>query len=796
MSANIKDIPATERIKRIRQEIVASDPAVCSERALIVTKSYQETEGQPTPIRRAKAIKRVLEEMTIHIWDNELIVGNHANGRRTAPIFPEWGVYWLEDQLDFIPVRPQDKMVIPDQVKADIRSVIPYWRGKTVYDKVWGTLPEEVQKARKALVFTVDLFERGSFGHTLYNTPKILKYGFSQVKQEALDQIKNADESVPEEFKKIQYWKAFVIICDGIIAFANRFSVLARELAEKEPDGRRKQELLEISGICARVPEYPAESFHEAVQAAWFLQLLPQLEGNGNSVSPGRLDQHLYPYYRKDIDEGKITNNDAQELLDCLWLKLNEIVKCWDTEAAKVHAGFPMTQTVTIGGRTREGKDATNELSYLFLNSQAHIRLGSPQFVVRVHAGLPEDFLMHICETIRGGGGMPALFGDEVITKSLLKLGMSYEEALDCGIVGCVEPSIIGAFGRNNGGFLNLARIVDFALNDGRDRLTGEQLGLHTGDPRNFTCIEDVMEAVKTQLLYFIKLLATEDHIIDVVQSELTPHVLVSTMIPGCIEKGKDITAGGAIYHTTTPFGAGLATATDSLAAIKKAVFEDKSVSMDELLHALDTDFEGMEGEKIRQKLLATPKFGNDDDYVDEFARFLTDTFMKEVETYESGRGGHLVGGFFTLSSTVPLGHETPATPNGRKARTPISDSVSPTNGVEENGPTAVLNSAAKIDHSRCAAGNAVNIKFSPGALESAGKLEKFANLITAYLIDMHGFEVQINVVSADTLRAAQKNPAEYRDLIIRIAGYSARFVELAPDIQEDLITRTEHQMV
>ena len=796
MSANIKNIAATERIKRMRQEIVAADPAVCSERALIVTKSYQETEGQPTPIRRAKAIKRVLEEMTIHIWDDELIVGNHANGRRTAPIFPEWGVYWLENQLDFIPVRPQDKMIIPDQVKADIRSVIPYWRGKTVYDRVWGTLPEDVQRARKALVFTVDLFERGSFGHIVYNTPAILEYGFAKVKEEALEHIKNADESIPEEFKKIQYWKAFVIICDGIIAFANRYSALAKELAEKETDAQRKEELLEISRICARVPEHPAETFHEAVQVAWFLQLLPQLEGNGNSVSPGRLDQHLYPYYKKDIEQGRIRVEEAQELLDCLWLKLNEIVKCWDTEAAKVHAGFPMTQTVTIGGRMKDGTDATNELSYLFLNTQAHIRLGSPQFVVRVHSDLPEDFVTHVCETIRGGGGMPALFGDEVITKSLLKLGMSYEEARDCAIVGCVEPSVIGAFGRNNGGFLNLARIIDFAMNDGRDRLTGQQIGLHTGDPRNFTSIEDVKEAVRKQLVYFVKLLATEDHIIDVVQAELTPHVLVSTMIPGCMEKGKDITAGGAIYHTTTPFGAGISTATDSLAAIKKVVFEDKTVSMDELLHALDTDFEGMEGEKIRQKLLAAPKFGNDDDYVDEFARFLSDTFMGEVEQYESGRGGHLVGGFFTLSSTVPLGHETGATPDGRKARTPISDSISPTNGVEENGPTAVLSSAAKIDHSRCTAGNAVNIKFSPGALESAGKLEKFANLLTAYLIDMHGFEVQVNVVSADTLRAAQKNPGEYRDLIIRIAGYSARFVELAPDIQEDLIARTEHQMV
>lgn len=792
----ISSIEMTERIKSMRKVIVSSNPSVCSERAMIVTESYQKTEGEPIIIRRAKAIKAILENMTLHIWDNELIVGNHANGRRTAPIFPEWGVYWLEDQLDIIPTREQDRMDIPEQVKQEIRSILPYWKGKTVYDKVWGTLPEEAQKARAAYIFTLDLFERGSFGHMAYDTPSVLENGIISIKKDALSRIAVANIGNPDELKKVIFWKAIVIICDGIVAFANRYAVLAEEMAKSENNIQRKNELLEIARICSRVPERPAESFREAIQTAWFLQLLPQLEGNGNSVSMGRLDQHLYPYYKKDIEAGKLTIEQAQELTDCLWLKLNEIVKCWDTEAAKVHAGFPMTQNITIGGQNSDGTDATNELTYHFLNTQDHIRLASPQFVMRVHSGMPDKLLTRACEVIRSGGGMPALFGDEAVISSLMHVGVPLEEARNGFLVGCVEPSVIGAFGRNNGGYFNLARIVDCALNNGRDRLTGELLGVETGDPRDFKSFEDLKDAVKKQMAYFVRLLVIENHIVDLVQSETTPHILASTIIPGCIEHGKDITQGGAYYHWTPPYGAGIATASDSLSAIKSMVFDEKRISMDTLLNALDTNFEGMEGEKIRQILLHAPKYGNDDDRADEQVRFVSDAFYDELEKYPTMRGQHFVGGFFVLSGTVPFGRRTGATADGRKARAPISDSIAPTNGADQNGPTSVLCSASKIDHGRCTGGNILNIKFTPSALESAGNFEKFSSLLKTYLCDLKGFEVQVNVVSEEMLRNAQKTPEEYRDLIIRVAGYSARFIELSKDIQDDIIARTENVAV
>ncbi|SBW07758.1 Pyruvate formate-lyase [uncultured delta proteobacterium] len=792
----IPDIPMTERINRLRQVLVMAEPEICSERAVIVTGSYRETEGQPAVIRRAKAIKHILEEMTIHIWDDELIVGNHANGRRSAPIFPEWAVYWLEEQLDCIPTRPQDKMVVSDKVNRELRSVFPYWKGRTVHDRVWGTLPDDVKQARTAYIFTVDLYERGSFGHLVYDTPMVLRKGFAGIAEEARRHLASVDESRPDQFQRSLFWKAALIVCEGVIAFAHRYAALAGEKAASETNPARKAELLQIAEICGHVPEKPARNFREALQTAWFLQLLVQIEGNGNSVSLGRLDQHLYPYFAADREKGAITLPAAQELLDCLWIKLNEIIKCWDTEACKVHAGFPMTQNVTVGGQTADGKDATNELTYLFLNTQDHIRLASPQFVCRVHKNTPRELMVRACEIIRNGGGMPALFSDDVVMNSLVNAGVPREKTMDYAIIGCVEPTVIGAFGRNNGGYFNLARVVDCALNDGVDRLTGKQLGVRTGDPAAFTSFEDVKNAVRIQMAHFVKLLATENSIIDVVQAEMAPHVLASTIIPGCMESGKDITAGGARYHWTTPFGAGIATASDSLAAVNRVVYEDKLFSMAELRDALNSNFEGVQGERIRQTLLRMPKYGNDEPEVDTLADFVSTLFFDEAEKYPTGRGGHMVGGLFTLSSTVPHGNRTGATADGRKAREPISDSISPTNGVDGNGPTAVLTSASKLKHGRCSGGNVLNLKFSPGALASADSLEKFASMLRTYLTDLGGMEVQVNVVSGKALREAQADPDRHRDMIIRVAGYSARFVELAADIQEDLITRTEHETV
>lgn len=791
---NLKNIPATERVKRIRQEIVMAEPSVCSERARIVTQSYPLTEGQPMMIRRAKAIRDILTQMTIRIWEDELIVGNQASKRRAAPVFPEWGVYWLERQLDEIETRPQDRMAVPLGVKEDLRSIFPYWHGKTVYDHVWGTMPEEVKKARTAYIFTVDLYERGSFGHMIYDSPRILREGLRAIKAEVADHLAQTDLVDPEQIGRIHFWQALEIVCDAIIEFARRYAALAREMAESGSiDMKRRAELLKMAEVCDQVPERGARNFREAVQAIWFLQLVIQIEGNGNSVSPGRLDRHLHPYFQKDWEKGEMSLEKAQELLDGLWLKLNEIIKVWDTEATRVHAGWPMTQNVLIGGQNGEGGDSTNELTFMFLNAQEHIRLSAPQFTMRVHSGTPDELLLRACEVIRGGGGMPALFGDEAIIAGLQKLKIPLPEARNYGMVGCVEPSVIGAFGRNNGGYFNLARMVDLAMNNGIDRLTGEPLGLRTGLAAELRSFEKVLGAVRKQMSHFVRLLAIEDNIIDMVQATLTPHVLASTFIPGCIEKGKDITAGGAKYNWTPPFGVGLATAADSLAAVQKLVFEDRAYTLEELNRALDSPESEAAG-RIQPALLKCPKYGNDNGKADGLARFVADAFFSEVEKYRTYRGGGpFVGGLFSLSSTVPHGWRTGATADGRLPGVPVSDSISPTNGMDRQGPTAVLLSASALDHSRCLGGNVLNLKFTPGAIESGSSLQKFAQLIKTYLVDLKGLEVQINVVSAATLRDAQMHSENYRDLVIRVAGYSARFVELAREIQDDIISRTEH---
>ena len=786
-----KGIKPTDRVKGLREEIVMAEPSVCSERAVIVTKSYAATEGMPMVIRRAKAISDVLNQMTVRIWKNELIVGNQASRRRAAPVFPEWGVYWLEKQLDEIETRPQDRMAVPAAVKADLRAIFPHWWGRTVYDRVWGTLPEDVKKARTAFMFTVDLYERGSYGHMVYDTPRILREGLKGIKKDIAANLATADPADPHQITKIHFWQAADIVCDAMICYAHRLAAEARTQAEAAgTDPARRLELLTVAAACEQVPENGARDFWEAVQSVWLLQLLIQLEGNGNSVSLGRLDQHLYPYFRQDRNAGGINVAAAQELLDCLWLKLNEIIKVWDTEATRVHAGWPMTQNVLIGGQTPDGKDATNELTFMLLNTQDHIRLAAPQFSMRVHNGTPQELLERAAEVIGGGGGMPALFGDEAIIPGLHKLGIPLEEARDYAMVGCVEPTVIGAFGRNNGGYFNLARVVDMAINNGVDRSTGVQLGPRAGF--ELQSFDDVLRAVRVQMAYFVRMLAIEDNIIEMVQTELTPHILASCLIPNCVKNGKDITAGGARYHWTPPFGVGLATAADSLAAIKKTVFDDGALSLAQLNQALNRA-EGEEWERIRWLLNKAPKYGNDNPAVDGLAKCVSEIFFDEVEKYSTWRGGHFVGGLFSLSSTVPHGWHTGATADGRRAGSPVSDSISPTNSADQSGPTAVLLSASSLDHARCMGGNVLNLKFTPGAIRAAGSLKKFSSLLKTYLVDLHGLEVQVNVVSVETLRAAQREPEKHRDLIIRVSGYSARFTELAREIQEDIISRTEH---
>lgn len=788
--------PISDRIAKMREEVVHAKPILCSERGLLITESYKQTESEHIMFRRAKAFKHILDNMTQLIFDGELIVGNHgSNGRRSAPIFPEFAIGWLVDEVDSqMETRPQDQFIVPDHVKKDIHAIAPYWEGKTVFDRYRALLPEETKKIRDAYVFTRDLFERAGYGHTAYDIKKLLAVGLDGLKKEIQGYQAELDLSVIEDFERNIFYEAELICIQAVIDYAKRYSETAKAYAEKETDPQRKKELLKIADVCAHSPEFPARGIWDAIQAVAFMQLVIQTETSGDSVSPGRLDQTLYPYYKKTMERGDYGDETVQELLDNLWLKFNELIKIQDTESVHVHPGFPMTPNLTIGGQLPFGGDATNELSYLMLNAQEHIRLTNPQFTVRIHDDSPEDFKLRVSEVIKLGTGMPAMFGDERNMAALQRMfpDMPEERIRDYAIVGCIELAPRGFQGKVNAGFLGDARVVDLAVNNGVDRLTGQQLGLKTGT--DFKSFEEFFEAVKKQIHHIVKHQVINGHTVDIVQRDTTPHLFLSALVEGCLENGVDLTRGGSLWGATPVVHVGMATAINSVIAVKKTVFDDKVLTLDEINEALDNDFEGYES--TRELLLNAPKYGNDIDEADEVAALTVDAFLETIETFRDTDNRPYTSMILTLGATVPHGWKTGATADGRKATTPVSDSLSPSNGSDTHGPTAVLNSAAKIDQTKLAQSNVLNLKFASSAINTPEDMKKFTQLYTTYLTDMRGQELQVQVIDGEKMRDAQKHPENYQDLIVRVAGYSARFVELATELQDDIIARTEHQAV
>jgi formate C-acetyltransferase len=745
--------------------------------------------------RRALNLKSILDNMTQHIWDDELIVGSHgSNGRRSAPVFPEFAIDWLDEELDGeLESRSQDTFIVPQKVKDDLRSIMPYWEKKTVYDKYRAILPDDTKRARDSYMFTRDLFERNGYGHAVYQLDKLIKVGIKGLKLEVEEKTACIDLTTGDGISKKIFYESLIIIFDAIIAYVRRYSQKALKMASQEKNSSRRKELEKIADVCCWVPENPARDIWDGIQIIAFMQLIIQIETNGDSVSPGRMDQYLYPLYQKSIQERKYTIDEIQELFDCLWIKFNEIIKVQDSESIRIHPGFPMTPNVTIGGQTVTGEDAVNELSYLMLNAQAHIRLTNPQFTVRFFKGTPEDFKLRTAQIISMGTGMPALFGDEGCMEAMLHCfpEIPMERVRDYGIVGCVELAPRGFQGRVNGGFLNVARIVDLALNNGIDRLTGEQIGPKTGGQEAIKSFDNLLDAVRTQLAYFVKHQVINAAVVDFIQRENTPHLFLSSLIEGCIENGKDMTYGGSLWGATPIVLVGLATAADSLTAVKKVVFEEGLIDMIGLNNVLNHDFEG--NLKIWEELLKAPKYGNDDDYADEVMRRMSDMFFNEIEKHKDIDGRPYTSMILTLGGTVPHGWKTAATADGRKSGMPVSDSMSPSNISRNNSPTSVLLSASKISQKRVMEGNVVNLKFSKSALQSKQAQKKFSDLATVYFNDLKGQELQVNAVDAATLRDAQKNPDNHKDLIIRIAGYSARFIELAVELQDDIIRREEH---
>ncbi|MEI8199652.1 MAG: glycyl radical protein [Eubacteriales bacterium] len=796
---------SSSRIQDLRNRILDTPSTICIDRARIITEVYRNNEDKQVIIKRALALKAILEKMPIFIDGGELIVGNQASANRAAPIFPEYAVNWIIREIDEFEKRPGDKFFITEDNKKELLEICALWKGRTLEDKALQLMTPESKFLYDIGMIRAEGNITSGDGHVAVQFDTVLKSGIAGLKAKAQNRIDRLDISDFKDFKKQFFLNAVMIVCDAVITFAHRFADLADSMAANEKSAARKGELLRIARTCRRVPEYPAENYYEAVQSTWFIQLILQIESNGHSISYGRLDQYLNPFYVKDLAAGRITEEQATELLECLWIKTYTINKIRSYGHTRFSAGGPLYQNVTIGGQTPDGKDASNALSYLVMRSVGRIHFTQPNLTVRYHKGTPDEFLEKAIEIVRLGFGMPAFNNDEVIIPSFLELGVKPEDAYNYSAIGCVEVAVPGKWGYRCTGmsFLNFGKVMMAALNDGVEPLSGKRI--HPGTGKKFVEMEtfdEVFEAWSKTVRYFTRQTVIMDTCADYALEMETPDVLCSALTDDCIERGLSIKEGGAVYDYISGLQVGIANLGNSLAAIKKLVFDDKVLSKEVLWHAIETNYEGIEGEKIRQLLInRAPKFGNDIDYVDCLLVDAYNEFIDELSHYKNTRYGRgpIGGGYFpgtsSISANVPQGSGVGATPDGRKAGEPLAEGCSPSHGTDVNGPTAVYKSMGKLPNNKITGGVLLNQKLSPSGLQKPEGVAKLMFLIRTFFNDLHGFHVQYNVVSRETLLAAQKEPQKYRDLIVRVAGYSAFFSVLSPETQNDIIERTEHTL-
>lgn len=791
----------SERIKKLRESVLSQTPMVCIERARYVTEAYKENEAQPIYIKRAKAVEKTLNNMSIYIKDGELVVGNQSCEQRTAPFFPEYAVEWIETELKQkgnFNKREGDNFYLPEEHTDELLEIVDYWKGKTLRAKCYAQIPEEIKKAAQVKVIHGEGNMTSGDGHIVPDFEKALKVGLNGIIKEAEEQLEKVNIGENDGLRKRSFLQSVIIINKSVIEFAKRYVKLAKELAENEKDDKRKEELLRISEICTRVPAENPRNFYEAVQMIWFIHLVIQIESNGHSASLGRVDQYLYEFYNEDIKNGAIRRESAKEILQCLWIKLYSILKIRPTSHSGYGAGYPTYQNVTIGGCNTDNSDATNKLSYLILESVGETKLTQPNLSARLHSNSPERFIRECAEVIATGFGMPALHTDEIIIPALLNKGVSFKDAYNYTMVGCVEVAVPGKWGYRCTGmtFLNMLKAVELTLKDGYDERTGYTLLTGNGTLSDFNTYEKLWKAWKKNIAYYTKLSVALDKLADTNLEEY-PDIFCSSLVDNCIKRGKTVKEGGAVYDIVAGLQVGLANAANSFAAIKKSIYEDEILTKEEVMNALNSNFEGIEGEKIRKILSNAPKYGNDIDYADNIAKEVYDTYINEIKNYKNTRYGRgPIGGNYGLStsgisSNVPMGYVTGATPDGRKAWTPAAEGASPVQGTDINGPTSVLKSINKLPTILMTGGQLLNKKFSPDLVENEVGFEKFVALIKSF-IAMKGWHVQFNIISTETLRAAQKDPEKYRDIIVRVAGYCAQFITLDQTTQEDIISRTE----
>lgn len=834
---NSSRIAKPERIAGMVEHLYAKLPEIESARAVLYTESFRQTESEPTVIRKAKAFAHVLDNIPIIIRPQELIVGSSTIAPRGCQTYPEFSYEWLEAEFDTVETREADPFYISEQTKAELKRANAYWKGRTTSELATSYMAPETLRAMEHNMFTPGNYFYNGVGHVTVKYEEVLAIGYEGIMDKVRAELAACKVGDGNYATKSRLLQAMLISCSAVIRYAGRYAELAEKEAAACLDPQRKSELSAIAANCRNVPARGAKSFHEACQSFWFVQQLLQMESSGHSISPGRFDQYMYPYYKKDLDAGIITREYAQLLIDCIWVKLNDLNKCRDAESAKGFAGYSLFQNLIVGGQNAEGQDVTNDLSFMCIEASFHVFLPMPSLSIRVWNGSPHDLLMRAAELTRTGIGLPAYYNDEVVIPSLMSRGASLEEARVYSIIGCVEPQVPGrTWGWHDAAFYNMCRPLELVFSGGID--CGEQIGPRTGDVTKMSTFEEFKEAYIEQQNYFISLLVNADNAIDQAHAERAPLAFLASMLDDCIRAGKTPEQGGCVYNFTGPQGFGIANVADSLYVIRRLVYEEKRVSMAELKRALMFNF-GKEvnalvvsqvaGNVARelaasgvsvtpelvaettQKVIKTgvtredlrrfaeihemiediPKFGNDDDDVDALAREMAYTYTKPLLQYENPRGGIFQAGLYPVSANVPLGAQTGATADGRYAGMPVADGVSPTAGYDTKGPTATANSVSKLDHGIASNGTLFNQKFHPSALAGDEALEKFVSLIQTYF-DRKGSHMQFNVVDRATLRDAQVNPDKYRHLVVRVAGYSALFTTLSKSLQDDIIRRTE----
>ena len=779
------------RLKRLKTAFENARPEVYAERALLVTAAYRESKGAPPTIKRARAMDKILREGTVLIKDDELIVGCKTPTPLGSPLYPEFNCKWIKEEIDTIAHRFETAFHISEETKNLLKEyVVPYWNGNTVYDHIVKRVPAESLEAVDDGLFFHYYLNR-SIGHITVDYQKVLKQGFSgirQLVQSMLDSIVDAEDDRAVEKRK--YYDALLTVVDAVIHFAHRHADLAEIMATACDDPARKEELEQIARVCRRVPEHPAESFLEALQSFWFTHLMLNLESNSYAISPGRFDQYIFPFYEQDLATGRIDADQAQDLLNCLWIKFAELTVVKEGGTAKASNTYADFQNLNVGGLKADGSDGVNAISFMCLQAQMDLQLPQPQLSCLISSKTPQSFLLKACDLARLGTGMPAVYNADELVLALMDKGKSLVDARSGGINGCVEITGQGNDFMASSGYVNLSKALELTLNNGASMTTGRQWGPETGPVERFGSMEDLWQAFDSQIESMVGLKHQYDLGAMAAFAETCPALCTSLLVDDCIAEARDYHDGGAQYDLPMMCGVGTGTVADSLAAIDHFVYKENRFSLDQLVQAIRDNYENHQ-ELQRLVLQKAPKFGNDDEAADQQAVRLVNMFVRILKRFSNSRGTQYAANMIPTTTHLPFGDKTAASPDGRLTGAPLAEGISPVQGKDLAGPTAVVKTMAKIDHA-ATAGTLLNMKFSPATLAGDLGLRKFAALIRTYF-DLGGHHMQFNVVSRETLLDAQKDPASHRSLLIRVAGYSDYFVMLSKDVQDEVISRTEH---